>query len=636
MRLSAPLRRSIRPLGRWLRRALIVGESRRARRRAQVLAANSETALREVAAMGEGIAPEVLVFGMTHRLSGGAGWHTDRWSGRRWPLAYHRSIETNRVIGGSDVKWPWELSRFQFLGTWAIAWVEDRNSDAAHTAVRIMADWMRSNPLGMGINWTCAMEGGIRAINWLFARALLRDSPVWTDTWDATVVDWLLEHAVYIRENLEEWGPNSQNHLVADLVGALCIWSEVGGLKHRRDAEWARDRLVECMSAQVYADGVSFENSTTYHVLAAELFATALACGVRNSIEFPPAYIARLRLMFAHTASIADSSGRVPVVGDCDDGRVLVVRQVAESGPREMSWFFALGSELFPDMRVGAFSASDALDAAYAARWSKPAEDCGSSPSKTEETALAPFPEGGLFMLSGGPTRALAVFARTGVSGTGPHRHNDALSIVVDVGDRQFLIDSGTYCYQHDPDARRAFRAAGSHCTAMVDGMEHNALDSLFALSRDRIRSEILGWGSDEGTVWVSGSMRTFVDVGVIWSRTVRLNCVTGELSTADEFAGSGWPHRIEVFWRYAPGVELEAARTEGSSLEWYADSLPFKCEVNGGGAVHSSLLQAPGWYSERYRTRVKAPGLMVSAIAESSVTLVTTMTPLLRTRDRM
>lgn len=628
MRLPEPIRAVGRRMKRVLMRGLRARRSIRARVKARRLMERSKPALREIPNLGEGHRGEVLVFGVRHQLTGGTDWHTDRWSSRTWPLTYHRNIDVNRVVNASDVKWPWELSRCQFLGGWAVSWVEHGDVDSAEACVRVVGDWMRSNPYGIGINWTCAMEVGIRAINWLFARSLLRGSPAWTDQWDSTVLDWLMAHAEYIAENLEDWGQVSQNHLIADLTGALCIWAEIGGPAHRHNAEWARDRLEACMLTQVYADGVSFENSTAYHMFVSELFIMALACGMRNGITFSPAFRERLQLMVEHTAALKNDQGRVPQVGDSDDGRVLVVDQRRSASPRDIGWFLALGREVFPGLSVRIDSEADACDAAYAVHWMKPARLLGLGQSDSIVRPIASFPEGGLFVLSGGPTKALAVLSPTGVSGTGPHRHNDALSVVVDVHGESLLVDSGTYCYQHDPEARRLFRSGRAHNTAMVDGIEHNDIAAIFAMDHDQMRTEVVGWGVDESHAWVAGRMRSFENAGVFWTRSVSVSQSTGEVSMTDEFTGCGWPHEVELFWHFAPGVRLEDIDDEGSMLRWCADGTEFTCDVTTSGGVRARLGKAPGWYSEQYRVRTEAPGLVVKVRAGSPVTLLTRMTP--------
>ena len=54
---------------------------------------------------------------------------------------------------------------------------------------------------------------------------------------------------------------------------------------------------------------------------------------------------------------------------------------------------------------------------------------------------------------------------------SGGHSHSDTLSLVVANGDREVLIDSGTYSYM-DPEWRELFRGSSAHNTIRIDGRD--------------------------------------------------------------------------------------------------------------------------------------------------------------------
>jgi len=91
-------------------------------------------------------------------------WSRDFKSGRRWPL---RQSSLLRVAyeDGSDVKVPWELSRFQHLPLLASA--GQVNEVGAQ-----LESWIAANPVELGVNWTTTMDVAIRAANWVAALAL--------------------------------------------------------------------------------------------------------------------------------------------------------------------------------------------------------------------------------------------------------------------------------------------------------------------------------------------------------------------------------------------------------------------------------------------------------------------------------
>jgi hypothetical protein len=100
----------------------------------------------------------------------GWAWHDDLFGGHRWPDAYFPNVDFIAAGIRSDVKVPWELSRLQFLVWLAEGALFDANGSAQYRArfAEIASDWFRYNVPAYGVNWTCAMEVGIRAVNLFF------------------------------------------------------------------------------------------------------------------------------------------------------------------------------------------------------------------------------------------------------------------------------------------------------------------------------------------------------------------------------------------------------------------------------------------------------------------------------------
>ena len=56
--------------------------------------------------------------------------------------------------------------------------------------------------------------------------------------------------------------------------------------------------------------------------------------------------------------------------------------------------------------------------------------------------------------------------------GSAGHSHSDMLSLVARIGDRDILIDPGTYTYIADPVERNGFRGSAAHNTVRIDGRD--------------------------------------------------------------------------------------------------------------------------------------------------------------------
>ena len=88
------------------------------------------------------------------------------------------------------------------------------------------------------------------------------------------------------------------------------------------------------------------------------------------------------------------------------------------------------------------------------------------------DTAPKAFHHGGFYLMRGGGMWVLADCGPVGRAGTGGHGHNDALSFELCIGDVPVIVDSGTYVYTSDIDARNELRGTRAHNVVVVDGRE--------------------------------------------------------------------------------------------------------------------------------------------------------------------
>ena len=299
-------------------------------------------------------------------------WHRDFKSGYGWnPRDFHRDIQYGHVQG-VDIKVPWELSRFQHLNTLGQAYVLTGNRPYAAEFVSQIEDWIRSNPVGFGVNWTCTMDAAIRAANWLTAAEYFHADDALEPPFLHRLYSSLHEHGRFIYHHLEHGGGLRTNHYLSDIVGLLFIAGYCPFFRESREwLDFCIRELVAEMANQVYADGCHFEASTCYHRLALELFffATLLVVvreresggeSYRQAAErvFGSDYLERLHRMFVAVLHLLKPNGRMPQIGDNDSGRFLVLgtRDVLD-----MRYLLSFGAVFFdePQFKVEEFGFSE-------------------------------------------------------------------------------------------------------------------------------------------------------------------------------------------------------------------------------------------------------------------------------------
>src|SRR5262245_60680234 len=98
-------------------------------------------------------------------------WNRDPLSGFDWPLDCHADIELVRK-DGSDARVVWELNRCAHFITLGRAYAITGDEKISSEFFRQLKGWRDQNPVARGVNWNCAMEVALRAMNLLGAFGL--------------------------------------------------------------------------------------------------------------------------------------------------------------------------------------------------------------------------------------------------------------------------------------------------------------------------------------------------------------------------------------------------------------------------------------------------------------------------------
>jgi len=277
-------------------------------------------------------------------------WSQDVITGYKWPKSYYKKLLHGSLTGinGCDVKVPWEISRFQHITILAKAYLLTNEEKYAGEAVEQIEQWIVQNPWCYGVNWTCAMEVSIRVCNWIWALQIFKNCSVWTDDFHLRFTKSIWQHGYFIMNNLEDKGGIRTNHYLSDVVGLFFIGTMFPEFKQAE--QWKRfglQEIISCMDEMVYKDGVGFENSTGYHRLVTELFLFSALLARKNRIVLPLEFMQRLELMFEYIQYCMRPDGKMPMVGDADDGRLFIFSDHFSWDKWDFRYLLAMGAKLF-------------------------------------------------------------------------------------------------------------------------------------------------------------------------------------------------------------------------------------------------------------------------------------------------
>ena len=397
-----------------------------------------------------------------------------------------------RVVG--NIKYLWEANRHLHLVTLAQAHALTGDSRYA-LAVRSQVDsWIEQCPVGRGPNWISALELGIRLINWSIAWQLLggsRSRLFADEEGEAFRERWLkaiFEQARMIIGNLSRFS-SANNHLIGEAAGvyvAATTWPMWPQLR-----DWG-ERCHEILEAECHRqnapDGGNREQAFGYQTFVLDfLLIAGLAARARGE-DFSPVYWRRLEVMIDFLASMTGAAGSLPMIGDADDA--MVMRLSVDPGFSAHESLIATGALLFdrPDLaaKAGAIDGKTVtLLGIGATRELARLRERGRAGFKPRQQ----FGESGYYLLGAAfetpdEVRLLADAGPLGYLSLAAHGHADALSFVLSIGDREILIDPGTYAYHTHPEWRRYFRSTRAHNTVFIDGEDQSVQAGNFMWSR--------------------------------------------------------------------------------------------------------------------------------------------------------
>lgn len=495
-------------------------------------------------------------------------WNLDFVSGTTWPELPQKAIQVVRH-DGSDVKVPWELSRLQFLPVLGKAWCLSDEIRYRQAGKDLLSNWIEKNPVGVGVNWTIAMEASLRAISICLFLELLAPSTKEEQSWMTRITESLWHHLLFIEAHNEFSHLSRGNHYLSNIVGLFCLsaFLQGPGMKPRRERY---QRLIEReMLRQVYEDGGHFEASTGYHVLCLEMFTNALLLMRSLRLEPATAFTVRLQLMYRFLAALVDGRGRVPQLGDCDDGRVELLSDDLEQmltttpdacHPLTVSGLLGIGEYLFGESYGG--RASDVPWYGQVSHFWKEQD------GKLDGWRSIVFPDSGLAVARSGDLEVLFAAMPNAMGGKGSHTHNDKLSLIVRIGNEELFSDSGTGCYTRNERLRNSLRSTAAHNTVQVDGQEQNRLPmlpgGLFRSSDDARVSPI---EVENGNSRLT--LRAFHDgyrrLGVMHSRTLSLR-TQASIDVEDSLTGLG-NHLFQLFFHLQSEEQVAIEQAHGEEV---------------------------------------------------------------------
>lgn len=465
----------------------------------------------------------------------------------------------------ADVKFPWELARCQHFLTLAQAWRVTGEARFVQEILDQIRDFNEKNAPGIGVNWTCTMDVGIRAANWAIALDLVNNCEDVPEEQFFEAYSSLFDHGTFIRGNLENTYETTSNHYLSNVVGLHFIGAFFQDLPTGKEwTDFSAKSVQKEIDVQVLPDGADFESSVPYHRLVIELFLGSYRLSQHLGQPFSAHFAKRLGEMVDYLCGVLLPDGLMPIFGDADDGRLMIATNYCDWNRKDARHLLAPASLALSNDNWRLLSPDWG---AWEAIWWGFDISTFTPGGQLPGDNVKLYPQAGAAISRTSDGRYfMATNSIVGTVGFGNHKHNEQLSFELHDEFVPLVVDPGSWVYTSDFEGRNLHRSTAYHNTIMIDGIEQNEFNPewLFRMF-EKAHPEHLKFEKSGDTVVYEGLHRgyeTQLEEKVLHTRRFEHDRKSGALAILDTLTGSG-AHKLMWSFHFHPDVtpELDAAR---------------------------------------------------------------------------
>lgn len=554
-------------------------------------------------------------------------YNVDYISGYKWEKSkyfkYYRIIN----MEDSDIKVVWELSRGHYLLWLGEAYLITQDEKYAEKVIDLLDHWIKNNRYLFSINWTSAMEVSIRALNWIYAINMIKESRAYKNTEMADIVLYLYCHYDFIYNNLEKRFLYSANHYSANMMGLIYLATlfrdDINNTKYTNDIKYFIEEFYFEVRTQLLPGGVHYERSIGYHKLTAEIYLLTYIRLKAEGINIPADITVRLIKMVKYIDQYIKPNGSVPNIGDNDDGRILPF--VSYSFDNHL-YLLDIAQNTFSDYE--SFNCPNpTIDSLiifnnqYINRSIKLESREGIKPIIHDDAGIYIIQNHSIYLLiintlpSGYPSEFKSRITS--------HTHCDLLSFELSYNEEDIFVDPGTFTYTRDVNVRNIFRSSIYHNTVSIDNKDHHKINPKNVFGYDDYSYPVdvtLRHTNDYSLFRGSYKGYLYDETKVKHYRTFKLGAIENNLVITDEFTFFD-KHHFAINFHLYPGILAEViSKSEVKFTTKNNNNIKMMFESNVN--YFTNIMDYD--YSPSYGVRIAAKKIQILMASNNSFTFST------------
>jgi hypothetical protein len=473
----------------------------------------------------------------------------------------------NNLIGGQDIKFIWEPTRFGWACRLAMAYYLSNEERYAEVFWHYIDRFLTSNPPYLGPHWSSAQEVAIRLVALAFALQIFAQSNQISPEQLEILANAIVIHAERIPPTLVYARSQNNNHLITEALGlytasALLPEHPLASKWHKLGWYW----LEYAFRTQITPDGTYTQQSTNYHrfMLQAALWAFAVHDHAFSNEPIPQEIAARLEASTRWLWKLVDpETGLVPNLGHNDGAYILPLtvcpyhdyRPVIHAAARSFLQINPVPEGTWKDMSCwlgishGPLRTEEKINAWHVV-WL----------AKKEIPSQPPYILANPMNGSWAALRATEFHSRPA--------HADQLHLDLWWHGLNLAQDPGTYLYNSSPPWENSLTSAYVHNTITVDGQEFMLRAGRFLyLDWAHAKVTTIQTAPDGSYQSMTAKHDGYRKIGVLHSRKVT-TYADGHWEVIDHLEGSpGSIHTARLHWLLPDwGYEILEASNNSNS----------------------------------------------------------------------
>ena len=422
----------------------------------------------------------------------------------------------------SDIKNIWELSRFNWLGSLAIAYLTTQNKIYINTMNKLIRDWMIKNQFNCGPNWKCGQESSIRVINLIVSYEIIG-----VDRIEQNFEELTLMHLQRISKTTIYAKVQNNNHAItegiAQYIAGLFLYHKTSKHKYKYYIRKGSNLLEERLNSLVLEDGTFSQYSIVYHRMLLDLLSISeLFRQKYQGKRFSEQFKRKVKLAVSWYEDMID-----PISGDASN-----------IGGNDGTYLFNYDQKKYRDFRptlnfICSLYKLNIRRELVSTHCLLSVFDIPLAPLKQRGVESKFFPNGGFIKLENTNGNALLRIPNYKFRPS----HSDGLHLDIWHDGINWIRDAGSYSYGASIDDQEFFSGTKGHSTIIFDGENQMPRISRFLFGN-----------------WLIPSYVKF-DMSENFAKSAYLDLNNNSHSRSVKYINNGWEIVDEVKGNFTAGI---------------------------------------------------------------------------------